>query len=187
MIKFKTHSKFIKEVKNLFNVWRVSITASLRSWIFPRFVCFSFNIDFMGFPSIVSLTINDSSSRPKALENQRAVWALLRKALRVSCFFLVSEICFPLYANPSSFSRHLMYSSSWLLVSLRSFISLAMFEKVLCISLMWLFFSVSKFACAAFHSSNSFSKRFYIILCLHDMRPVGVPTWNFRVFWSYVS
>lgn len=59
-----------------------------------------------------------------------------------------------------------MYSSSWLLVSLRSFISLAMFEKVLCISLMRLFFSVSKFACAAFHSTNSFCKRFYIILCL---------------------
>ena len=43
---------------------------------------------------------------------------------------------------------------------LRPFISLAMFEIVLCISLMRLFFSASKFACATFHSFKSFCKDF---------------------------
>jgi len=166
MIKFITQKKFIKELKNLFNVWRVSITASLRRWISPGLSVFLSILISWDFPVSVSLTINDSSSRPNALENERAFCAPLKKALRVSCFILVSEICYPLYANPSSFSRQLMYSSSWLLVSLRSLISLAMFEKVLCISLMSLFFSASKFACAAFHSSKSFCKRFYIIRCL---------------------
>ena len=127
---------------------------------FPQVCLFFFQFNFMGFPSISFFNHQWLELKAKIRGNQRAVCALLKKALRVRCFFLVSEICFPQYANPSSFSRHLMYSSSWLLVFLRPFISLAMFEMVLCISLMRLFFSASKFACAALHSSKSFCKDF---------------------------
>ena len=121
---------------------------------FPQVCLFFFQFNFMGFPSISFFNHQWLELKAKIRGNQRAVCALLKKALRVRCFFLVSEICFPQYANLSSFSRQLAVSF------LRPFISLAMFKIVLCISLMRLLFSASKFACAAFHSSKSFCKDF---------------------------
>ena len=102
---------------------------------FPQVCLFFFQFNFMGFPSISFFNHQWLELKAKIRGNQRAVCALLKKALRVRCFFLVSFF-------------------------LRPFISLAMFEIVLCISLMRLFFSASKFACAAFHSSKSFCKDF---------------------------